>query len=155
TRRLDVGYGGKHSYDRDSDFGEWLEFLREAGRRRPDVQFVALGRRQEKPLEMLSLPNVSDLRGSGLGLGHELTWIRHCDLFIGASSGFAAMAYFSQTPYYITRMTTGACKAYDIEFGAKKFPFGTDRQHCVYEPETRDLLLRLLEEGLAGSPPRS
>ncbi len=150
-RRLDIGYGGEHSYARDSDFGEWFEFLREAARRYPDVQFVAMGRRQEKPLEMLQLPNVSCLRVWGLGLGHELTFLRRSDLFIGASSGFAAMAYFSDVPYFITRMTEGACKAYDLEFGAKQFPFGSERQALIYEPETRDLLMRLLEQGLVGT----
>jgi hypothetical protein len=153
-RRLDVGYGGDLTYSRDSDFVEWFEFLREAGRRYPDVQFVAMGRRQEKPLEMLQLPNVTCLRVWGLGLGHELTLLRRSDLFIGASSGFAAMAYFSETPYFITRMTKGACNAYDVDFGDQRLPFGNSRQFLVYEPETRDLLMRLLEQGLAGTPPR-
>lgn len=153
-RRLDIGYGGDDSYARDSDFLEWYEFLREAGERYPDVQFVALGRTQEKPLELLNLPNVSSLRTWGLGLGHELTLMLRSDLFIGASSGFAAMAYFSEIPYAVTRMTQGACNAYAIEFGAKRFPFGAERQVLVYEPETRELLLRLLESGLASAPPR-
>lgn len=153
-RRLDIGYGGEHSYSRDSDFAEWLEFLREAARKHPEVQFVAMGRRQEKPLEMLQLPNVTCLRAWGLGLGHELTLLRQSDLFIGASSGFAAMAYFSPAPYFITRMTEGACKAYDLDFGVKRFPFGSERQILVYEPETKDLLMGLLERGLAGTPPR-
>jgi hypothetical protein len=154
-RRLDIGYGGERTYSRDSDFVEWFEFLREAGRRYPDVQFVAMGRRQEKPLEMLQLPNVTCLRVWGLGLGHELTLLRRSDLFIGASSGFAAMAHFSETPHFITRITKGACNAYDVDFGDKRLPFGNDRQFLVYEPETRDLLMRLLEQGLAGTPPRS
>jgi hypothetical protein len=77
------------------------------------------------------------------------------DLFIGASSGFAAMANFSEVPYFITRMTSGACKTYDIEFGAPRLPFGNDRQLLVYEPETRELLMRLLEQGLSGAPPRA
>jgi hypothetical protein len=153
-RRVDIGYGGEFSYSRDSDFLEWYEFLREAGQKHPDVQFVALGRLQEKPLELLNLPNVASLRAWGLGLGHELTLMLHSDLFIGASSGFAAMAYFSRIPYFITRMTHDACKAYSIEFGAVRFPFGTDRQILVYEPETKELLMRLLEQGLAGVPPR-
>jgi hypothetical protein len=153
SRRLDIGYGGEHSYARDSDFTAWLGFLRSAQEKHPEVQFVALGRRQEKPLELLALPNVACLRGWGLGLGHELTLLLHSDLFIGASSGFAAMAYFSETPYFITRMTPGACKAYDIEFGATRFPFGSERQGLVYEPESEALLMELLERGLAGAPP--
>jgi len=155
NRRLDAGYGGKFSYSRDSDFLEWYEFLSEAGRKHPDVQFVALGRIQEKPLELLNLPNVVSLRAWGLGLGHELTLILRSDLFIGASSGFAAMAYFSEIPYFITRMTREACKAYCVEFEAERFPFGTERQFLVYEPETREMLMRILEQGLASVPPRN
>ena len=153
-RRLDIGYGGNDSYARDSDFLEWYEFLREAGDKHPDVQFVALGRMQEKPLELLNMPNVASLRAWGLGLGHELTLMLRSNLFIGASSGFAAMAYFSEVPYFITRMTRRACDAYSIELGAERFPFGTERQTLVYEPETKELLMRLLERGLAGAPPR-
>ena len=154
-RRLDAGYGGTHTHWRDSDFLEWYEFLREAGTRRPDVQFVVVGRMQEKPLELLRLPNVMSLRTFGLGLGHELTLMLRCDLFMGTSSGFAAMANFSRTPYFITKMTRESCNAYEIEFGCDRLPFATERQRLVYEPETRDLLLQLLEQGLAGVPPRS
>jgi hypothetical protein len=153
-RRLDAGYGGGHTLARDSDFLEWYEFLDEAGRRHPDVQFVVLGRLQEKPLELLRLPNVISLRTLGLGLGHELTLMLRCDLFIGTSSGFAAMANFSTTPYFITKMGRESCNAYQIEFGRDRLPFATERQRLVYEPETRELLLRLLEQGLAGVPPR-
>lgn len=153
-RRLDAGYGGSHTHVRDSDFLEWYDFLREAERRFPDVQFVVLGRLQEKPLEVLRLPNVISLRTLGLGLGHELTLMLQADLFIGTSSGFAAMANFSQTPYFITKMGRESCNAYEIEFGCDRLPFATERQRLIYEPETRELLLKLLEQGLAGVPPR-
>lgn len=154
-RRLDAGYGGEHTYARDSDFLEWYEFLREAESRHPDVQFVVVGRLQEKPLELLKLPNVTSLRVLGLGLGHELTLILRGDLFIGTSSGFAAMVNFSTVPYFITRMTPASCKAYHIEPGTLRLPFAADRQLLVYEPETREMLMNLLERGLAGVPPRS
>ncbi len=154
-RSLDAGYGGGHTLWRDSDFLEWYEFLREAGTRHPDVQFVVLGRLQEKPLEFLRLPNVVSLRTLGFGLGHELTLMLRADLFMGTSSGFAAMANFSQVPYFITKMSRESCNAYQIEFGCDRLPFATDRQKLVYEPESRELLLRLLEEGLANVPPRT
>ncbi len=146
-RRLDPGYGGEHTYARDSDFLEWYAFLREAGTRHPDVQFVALGRLQEKPLELLRLPNVMSLRTLGLGLGHELTLMLRSDLFIGTSSGFAAMANFSEVPYFITRMTHNSCNAYCIPYGTERLPFATERQILVYEPETQEMLMRLLERG--------
>jgi hypothetical protein len=154
-RRLDAGFGGKHTYVRDSDFLEWYEFLRAAESRFPDVQFVTLGRLQEKPLELLRLPNVLSPRLLGLGLGHELTLLLQSDLFIGTSSGFAAMANFSRVRYYITKMNAESCNAYRIQFGEKRLPFATDRQELVYEPETRELLMSLLEKGLQEVTPRA
>ena len=153
-RRLDAGYGGEYSYSRDSDFLEWFEFLKDAEKKHPDVQFVVMGRLQEKPLELLRLPNVMSLRVLGLGLGHELSLMLRSDLFIGTSSGFATMANFSEVPYFITKVTRDSCNAYRIEYGVERLPFATERQLLVYEPETHELLMRLLERGLEGTPPR-
>lgn len=154
-RRLDAGYGGEHTYTRDSDFVEWYEFLQRAMHEFPDVVFVALGRLQEKPIEFLRLPNVFSLRTLGLGLGHELTLMLRSDLFIGTSSGFAAMANFSALPYFITKMNAESCNAYRIEFGTDRLPFATDRQRLIYEAETTPMLMRLLTEGLAPVPRRA
>ena len=154
-RRLDAGYSAENTYWRDSDFLEWYEFLKEAGKTHPDVQFVAMGRLQEKPLELLRLPNVMSLRTLGLGLGHELSLLLRSDLFIGTSSGFAAMANFSEVPYFITKMNAGACRAFAIAPGSERLPFAGERQILVYEAETRELLMQLFERGLQGVPPRS
>ncbi len=148
-RRLDVGYAGDHTYDRDSSFLEWYDFLRQAAIKHPHVQFIALGRLQEKPLEILRLPNVASLRIFGMGLGHELTLMLKSDLFIGTSSGFAALANFSTLPYFITRMNPGSCKAYAIPDNAEYLPFAKENQKLVYEQETSGLLMQLLETGLA------
>jgi hypothetical protein len=152
-RRLDHGMGGDHTYRRDSDFLEWHEFLRGAAINHPEVQFVVVGRLQEKPLELLRLANVTNLRTLGLGLGHELTLMQRADLFIGTSSGFAAMANFSSVPYFITRMTKGSCDAYAIPDGASSLPFAAPNQILVYDEETAALLKTLLEKGLS-LPPR-
>ncbi|MDO8793552.1 MAG: hypothetical protein Q7J25_02925 [Vicinamibacterales bacterium] len=154
-RRLDAGYGAEHTYWRDSDFLEWYAFLKDAGKTHPDVQFVVMGRLQEKPLEMLRLPNVISLRTLGLGLGHELSLLLRSDLFMGTSSGFAALVNFSEVPYFITKMNPVACRAFAIAQGSERLPFAGERQILVYEPETRDLLMQLLERGLQGVPPRS
>ena len=147
-RRLDYGYGGEHTYQRDSDFVEWYEFIRRAEKKHPDVQFVVVGRLQEKPLELLRLPNVISLRMLGLGLGHELTLMLNADLFIGTSSGFAAMANFSTVPYFITKMNRKSCKAYGIKETDDRLPFAQPDQFLIYEPEAADLLMRLLETRL-------
>ena len=130
-RRLDFGLGGDHTYERDSDFLEWYEFVHAAGNTHPEVQFVVLGRLQEKPLELLRQPNVTSLRALGLGLGHDLTMILNADLFIGTSSGFAAMANFSTVPYFITKMNKESCNAYGIAQGATHLPFAARDQVLV------------------------
>jgi hypothetical protein len=152
-RRLDTGLAGSHTYERDSDFLEWYEFLSAAAQGHPDVQFVVVGRLQEKPIEFLRLANVASLRSYGLGLGHELTLMLRANLFIGASSGFAAMANFSEVPYFITKMNKESCNAYRIPEGAERLPFATDRQQLVYQPESRQLLEQLLVRGLRGASP--
>jgi len=148
-RRLDAGLGGGHTHSRDSDFLEWLEFVRHAETLHPEVQFVVAGRLQEKPLELLRRPNVMSLRALGFGLGHELTLMLKADLFIGTSSGFAAMANFCELPYFITHMNAESCNAYAIKQGATKLPFAQPNQVLVYERETSEMLLRLLKEGLS------
>ena len=154
-RRLDVGFGAGKTYARDSDFLEWYEFLKEAAKEFPDVQFVVVGRLQEKPLELLRLANVTSLRPFGLGLGHELSLMLRSDLFIGTSSGFAAMANFSKLPYFVTKMTPASCTAYGIDQNSERLPFATERQILVYQPETRGLLMKLLARGLQGVSTRS
>ena len=148
-RRLDIGYGGETSYHRDSDFLEWYDFINSAREHFPNVEFIALGRLQEKPLEMLSLPNVTSLRTYGMGLGHELTLINRANLFIGSSSGFAAYANFSNTPYFITKMNIDACEAYEIKYGSTSLPFAHPNQELLYEEETSELLTSLLIKGLS------
>jgi len=147
-RRVDAGYGAIVTYGRDADFLEWYEFLKATQRSHPEIQFVVLGRLQEKPLELLALPNVLSLRSLGLGLGHELTLLLQSDLFVGSSSGFAAMANFCPVPYFVTQVSAQSCRAYGIEPGARRLPFASERQTLVYEPESRELLARLLESAL-------
>jgi hypothetical protein len=148
-RALDRGMKGAESFWRDSDFVEWFDFIVTAGERYPEVMFVVVGRLQEKPLELLRLPNVMTLRALGYGLGHELTLLKWCDLFIGTSSGFAAMANFCDVPYFVTRVSKQACETYGIGFGDPHLPFATEEQILVYENETTGMLMSLLEEGLA------
>jgi len=151
SRRLDRGMGGESTRSRDSDFLEWFEFLSIAQRVHPEVQFIVVGRVQEKPLEILRLSNVMSLRTLGLGLGHELTLILKADLFIGTSSGFAAMANFSKTPYFITKVNDRVCENYGIPRGALRLPFAAPNQFLIHEQETTKMLLEILEQGLDAS----
>jgi hypothetical protein len=147
-RRLDAGLKGEHIHFRDSDFLIWYEFLHQAIEKYPDVQFVVVGRMQEKPIALLRLPNVTNLRTMGLGLGHELTLMLKSDLFIGTSSGFAALANFSLLPYFVTKMNKESYNAYGIPEGTEKLPFATDQQKLIRATETVEMLNGLLEDGL-------
>jgi len=147
-RRLDAGLKGEHTHFRDSDFLTWYEFLHGAIEKYPDVQFVVVGRLQEKPISLLRLPNVTNLRTMGLGLGHELTLMLKSDLFIGTSSGFAALANFSELPYFITRMNKESYNAYNISEGDERLPFSTPKQFLVSGDETIKMLTGMLEQGL-------
>lgn len=153
-RRLDLGFGGDHTYFRDSDFLEWYEFVRDVGAQRPDVQFVVTGRLTEKPLALLRLPNVTSLRTLGMGLGHELTLLLKANLFIGTSSGFGAMVNFSRTPYFLTKMNKESYAAYQIPEGAERLPFAEPGQILTAEPESAAMLARLLEKGLEDQEPQ-
>lgn len=152
-RKLDIGYAGSHTYSRDSDFVEWYEFLQHTHISNPEIQFVLIGRLQEKPIEFLRLPNVMSLRSFGFGLGHELTLMLRANLFIGTSSGFAAMVNFSEIPYFITKMNKDSCIAYGIPEGHDRLPFAKEGQFLIYDPETSFLLEELLIRGLGGSTP--
>lgn len=147
-RRMDIGMGGEHTYDRDASFSEWHAFLRQAAVDHPDVHFVVLGRLQEKPLSILRLPNVTSLRTLGMCLGHELALVALADLFLGSSSGFAAMANFTAVPYFITKMGKSPCDAYEIPLGAERLPFALPNQVLVYEEESAGLLERCLKKAL-------
>jgi hypothetical protein len=147
-RRMDLSMEGSHTYERDSDFCQWYEFLVNTQKQIPEVQFIVLGRLPEKPLAVLQLENVTSLRTLGMNLGHELAMIAKADLFIGSSSGFAAMANFTDTPYFITKMGQSPCDAYEIPLGTKQLPFAEPNQHLVYGPESKEVLERLLKEGL-------
>lgn len=147
-RRMDLAMEGGHTYERDADFSQWYEFLLDAQKQHPEVQFVVLGRLAEKPLAVLQLENVTSLRTLGMNLGHELAMIAKADLFIGSSSGFAAMANFTNAPYFITKMGQSPCDAYEIPLGTKRLPFAQPNQYLVYGPETKETLGRLLKKGL-------
>lgn len=147
-RRLDLGMGGEHTYNRDASFSEWYTFLQQAAVSHPEVQFVVLGRLQEKPLSILRMPNVASLRPLGMSLGHELALVALADLFLGSSSGFAAMANFTEVPYFITKMGKSPCEAYEIPIGTRRLPFARAHQHLVYEEESAELLEACLQQAL-------
>ena len=134
--------------NRDSDIKAWLQFLTYCSSEYPNLCFVLLGKLEEKPVELLALENCFVPRLHNQCLAHELAWVEESDFFMGSSSGFAAMANFSKTPYAITKVTKIATDAYCIPFGSQKLPFAVGFQKLIYEPESKELLIRLLKTWL-------
>ena len=137
--------------DRDSNPDEWLNFYIKCEQDYPHIKFILLGKIEEKPPSFLKLKNVILPRTDNQTLGHELAWIVQSDLFIGTSSGFAAMAYFSEGSYYITKMNPSAYDAYCVKPGDTIMPFGKAQQYLDGEAETCDNLYGLLSDWLSAN----
>jgi hypothetical protein len=82
----------------------------------------------------------------GFGLGHELALLHRADLFMGSSSGFAAMATFCNKPYLITSIQRLFSSYIDVPVGARHYPFGNRDQILHWETETQDTLLEFYEK---------
>jgi len=131
---------------RDSPPSEWYAFIRRVSTRHPDVLFLVLGGYTEWDREMYRLPNVLIPRTMGYGLGHELALVHRADLFMGSSSGFAAMATFCNKPYVISNIQHLFSPYIGVPVGGRHYPFGNENQILHWEAETRDVLLDLFEE---------
>lgn len=140
---------------RDSPLPEWHAFIRRAAARHPDAMFLVLGGYTEWDREFLRLPNVLIPRAMGFGLAHELALLHRSDLFMGNSSGFAAMATFSNRPYFISNIQHLFARYIDLPVGARHYPFGNENQILYWELENQDVLLEFFEDlhdGVRGRP---
>jgi len=131
---------------RDSPLPEWHAFIRRVTTRHPDVLFLILGGYTEWDREVYRLPNVLIPRAMGFGLGHELALLHRADLFMGSSSGFAAMATFCNKPYVLTNIQHLFSQYIDVPVGGRHYPFGNETQILYWEKENQDVLLEFFEE---------
>jgi hypothetical protein len=131
---------------RDSPLREWHAFMHRAAARCPAALFLVLGGYTEWDREMCRLPNVLIPRAMGLGLGHELALLHRADLFMGSSSGFAAMATFCNKPYLITNIQHLFSRYIGIPVGARHYPFGNENQILYWEREDREVLAEHFEQ---------
>jgi hypothetical protein len=134
---------------RDSIPDEWMEFFKAAKKRRPHVLFMLLGGYREWARPFMFLDNVVVPRAHGLSLGHELALLHQSDLFIGASSGFSAMATFSAVPYVIVDMEHDFSKYNEVSVGSSRYPFALDNQRICWEKESAAMLINLFENACA------
>lgn len=131
---------------RDSPVEAWRSLIRHAGARHPDVVFLVMGAYSELDREMCSLANVLVPRAMGFGLAHELALVSRADLFMGSSSGFAAMATFCNRPYLIANVDHGFSQYIDVPVGGRHYPFGSGTQILYWEKETADVLVDFFEQ---------
>jgi hypothetical protein len=123
-------------------FGAWYDFMKVVERKFPDVRFLMLGKLPDMPVMCLRLKNVIVPRLCGMNLGHELALIQMSDLFIGAASGFAGMAWFGEVPYVITGMQNEGWSWVGYDFGIERFPYANENQHIAFESESVPMLLK-------------
>jgi hypothetical protein len=136
------------AFIRDAPFVHWYHFFLKALTKHPQVRFILLGRLQEKPLEILRLPNVMALRTLGMGIGHEFAALLDSDVYMGSPSGFAQLAHFSDVPYEIFNCTEGGCHHYGIPYGTPRLPIAQPRQRLHYGLEDSHLLSETLQQTL-------
>ena len=131
---------------RDSPLPEWRAFMARMASRHPEVAFLLLGGYTEWDRSLYRLPNVFIPRAMGFGLGHELALLQRADLFMGSSSGFAAMATFCNVPYVITKIQHLFAGYIDVPVGGRHYRFGNENQILYWQTETQDVLLGFFEE---------
>jgi len=139
---------------RDSPIEPWHRLFRHVAQRHPEVLFVFLGGFGEWDRAMLSHGNLVILRMLGYELPHELALLHKSDLFMGSSSGFAAAATFSETPYVIANMEHRFSAFNGVAVGTPRYPFGLPGQRISWEAETADGLISMFEEAFAGAGER-
>jgi hypothetical protein len=132
-------------FDRDSPLQEWYRFFKIVQKKYPDCLFLILGGYSEWEKELYRYENVLIPRAMGFQLAHELALFHKSRLFMGTSSGFSALATFSEIPYIITNFDHAAAKNIDLSVGSKCYPFATKNQILSWEKESTALLLKLFE----------
>jgi len=118
---------------RDSNFLKWLFFFKDASVSFPSQVFLIIGRRQSIPSELLIFGNVICSRDLGMTLAHEIAMVRNSKFFIGASSGFAIAANFSETPYIIYNLKPAGLKNYGLSGNSNKLVFSNPDQIMLEE----------------------
>jgi hypothetical protein len=130
---------------RDAPLEDWHAFIDAVAEREPRVQFLMLGGFDEWDRSLGRRRNVAIPRTMGLTLAHELALLRHADLFMGTSSGFATMATFTDVPYVIVDIEPSFAPWGGIEAGVPRYPFAHPNQHLIWKKEDTALLLEYFE----------
>ena len=128
--------------NREANIPEWEKFFRLAGRSHPHVVFLIVGSFSEWNRSFLDFPNVAISRRMNLGLADELSMLLQSRLFMGSSSGFSALATFSDVPYLIVNFEPRAARFVGLQIGEGRYPFAAANQSILWGQEQGDELHR-------------
>ena len=126
-RQLDVKTFGHDSIERDASIITWSLIINLFKYFFPNEKIYLLGRPEEKPPFLRDYKNIY-MRNMDQSLIDDLRNMFNSSIFLGSSSGFAAVANFSELPYLITKVNETAKKNYNIPRSKNKLPFATANQ---------------------------
>lgn len=113
---------------RDSNFMVWYDFLNLSKILNCNINYLMVGRSESLPVELKQFGNCFFSRDIGMNLAHEIALIRNSNYFIGASSGFAVVANFSNTCYQIYNVKKGGYDNFGINPDKSELIFSSKNQ---------------------------
>lgn len=125
-----------NALDRDSDESNWIKFFKHIEKEDSKILFILLGEIERYSNKLLFLNNVLSLRDKGFNLKDEIELILSGTPFFGTSSGFSAVATFSQSPYYILRYEHVSARYVNLRVGDEKFIFSNSQQFISWEEDS-------------------
>lgn len=123
------------SPDRNSITDAWEGFISQFIDNH-DIVFFIVGLKREIPAYFSLLPNVVIIKDHGTTLDQDLAIISVSPFYMGVPSGPAAMAYLSKKPYILFNYKTSN----ENILPGSQFPFASDNQKLIWEPETKESL---------------
>jgi hypothetical protein len=135
---------------RDSDFIAWHDFFESTAKLYPKIKFILIGRVESIPIELCGFGNVVLARNLGLNLGHEIALIRSQRLFLGASSGFAVVANFSNSPYTILTVKLAGFENFGINTIDTKLIFSSNQQFVTQDEISLEVLHKHIQKNVHG-----
>ena len=138
-RKLDSKVFGLDAIERDASIIIWSLIINLINRFFPTEKIYLLGRAEEKPPFLKNLNNVY-IRNKSQSLQDDLNIMLNSSIFLGSSSGFAAIANFSELPYLITKVNKDARQNYDISSSSKKLPFARPNQVLVDKEDPLEIM---------------
>ena len=124
-----------NNFRRDSKSENWFAFFKFAEKKNPNVHFILLGDVERYENKFFDFDNTLSLRKYNYHLGHEISLILSGIPFIGTSSGYSAVATFSNSPYQILNFEHKSSKYIGVKVG-NDYPFATKNQNLNWNYDT-------------------